>query len=126
MAPVCSTSDQRRQSQEKKERDKKLLYYSFLQITTYTISHSLQKYLRIIVYIELTSVELHEGRDQLFHRQRVVLHHFRESLSTRLYCRVGDKQHLHQLSDKVGVPDVVLAADEHYQEGDDVLNTRLI
>lgn len=90
----------------------------------YTISHSLQ--FGITLNIELTSVELHESGDQLFDRQRVVLHHFRESLSTRLYSRVSDEQHLHQLGDKVGVPDVVLAADEHHQEGDDVLDTRLI
>lgn len=74
----------------------------------------------------LTSIELHECRDQLFDGQRVVLHHFRKSLSTRLYSRVGDKQHLHQLGDKVGVPDVVLAADEHHQEGDNVLDAWLI
>lgn len=63
---------------------------------------------------KLTSVELHEGGNQLFDGQRVVLHHFREPLSTWLYSRVGDKQHLHQLGDKVGVPNVVLAADEHH------------
>lgn len=76
--------------------------------------------------VELTSVELHEGRDQLFDRQRVVLHHFRESLGAWLYSRVGDKQHLHQLGNKVRVPDVVLAADEHHQEGNNVLDTWLI
>lgn len=62
----------------------------------------------------------------MFDGQWVVLHHFRESLSTRLYGWVGDKQHLHQLGDEVRVPDVVLTADEHHQEGDDVLNTWLI
>lgn len=62
----------------------------------------------------------------MFHRQRVVLHHFWESLCPRLYSRVGDKQHLHQLGDKVGVPDVALTADEHHQECDDVPNARLI
>lgn len=56
----------------------------------------------------------------------MVLHHFGESLSTRLDSRVGDEQHLHQLGDKVGVPDVVLAADEHHQKGDNVLDARLI
>lgn len=75
---------------------------------------------------KLTSVKLHESRDEVFDRQRMVLHHFIESLSTRLYSRIGDKQHLHQLGYKVGVPDVVLTADEHYQEGDDILDTRLI
>lgn len=73
-----------------------------------------------------TCVKLHEGRDQLFDRQWMVLHHFRESLSTGLYGRVSDKQHLHQLGDKVGVPHVVLAADKHHQKGDNILNTRLI
>lgn len=76
--------------------------------------------------IKLTSVKLHESRDQVFDGQRVVLHHFRESLSTRLNSGVGDEQHLHQLGDKVGVPDVVLTADEHHQEGDNVLDTWLI
>lgn len=100
--------------------------YFTIVFTIYTIPHSRQQQLRITAYIELTSVELHEGRDQLFDRQWVVLHHFRESLSSRLHSRVGDKQHLHQLGDKVGVPDVVLAANEHHQEGDNVLDTRLI
>lgn len=93
--------------------------------TIYRISHLLQQ-LILTCTVKLTSVELHEGRDQLFDRQRVVLHHFRESLSARLYSRVGDKQHLHQLGDKVGVPDVVLTADEHHQKGDNVLDTWLI
>lgn len=62
----------------------------------------------------------------MFDGQRVVLHHFRESLRTRLNSRVCDEQHLHQLGDKVGVSDVVLTADEHHQEGDDVLNIWLI
>lgn len=79
-----------------------------------------------LIQAEPTRVELHEGGDQLFDGQRVVLHHFRESLSTRLDSRVGDEQHLHQLGNKVGVPDVVLAADEHHQKGDDVLDARLI
>lgn len=75
--------------------------------------------------VELACVKLHEGRDQLFDRQRVVLHHFEESLSTWLYSGVSDKQHLHQFGDKVRVSDVVLAADEHHQEGDNVLDTWL-
>lgn len=79
-----------------------------------------------LIQTEPTRVELHEGGDQLFDGQRVVLHHFGESLSTRLDSRVGDEQHLHQLGDKVGVPDVVLAADEHHQKGDDVLDARLV
>lgn len=62
----------------------------------------------------------------MFDGQGVVLHHFRESLSTRLYSRVGDKEHLHQLGNKVRVSDVVLAADENHQEGDNVLDAGLI
>lgn len=76
--------------------------------------------------VEPTGIELHKGRDQLFDRQRVVLHHLREPLSTGLDSRVGDEQYLHQLGNKIGVPDVVLTADEHHQEGDDVLDTGLI
>lgn len=83
-------------------------------------------YIYITVHIEPTSVELHEGRDQLFHRQWMVLHHFRKSLSAWLYSRVGDKQYLHQLSNKIGVPDVVLTADEHHQECDYVLDAWFI
>lgn len=56
----------------------------------------------------------------------MVLHHFREALSTRLYSWVGDKQHLHQLGNKIRVPDIVLAADENHQKGDDVLDTGLV
>lgn len=79
-----------------------------------------------LITTEPTCVELHEGGDQLFDRQWVVLHHFRESLSTRLDSRVGDEQHLHQLGNKVGVPDVILAADEHHQKGNDVLDARFV
>ena len=74
----------------------------------------------------LTRVELHEGGDQLLDGERVVLHHLEEALGALLNGRVGDKQHLHQLGDKVGVPDVVLAADEHHQEGDHVLHAGLV
>lgn len=121
MAPVCSTSDKRRQFfLGKNERIKAVELY------IYTTFNFLQQQLRITVSMKLTSVELHEGGNQLLDRQRVVLHHFREALSTRLYGRVGDEQHLHQLGDKVRVPDVVLTADEHHQEGDYVLHTGLI
>lgn len=74
----------------------------------------------------LTSVELHKGRDQLFDRQGVVLHHLGEALRARLHGRVGDEQHFHQLGDQVGVPDVILTADEHHQESDNVLDTWLV
>lgn len=56
----------------------------------------------------------------------MVLHHLREALGAGLDSRVGDEQHLHQLGDQVGVPDVVLTTDENHQEGDDFLHTRLI
>ena len=56
----------------------------------------------------------------------MVLHHLREALGPRLYSWISDKQHLHQLGNKVGVPDIVLAADEHHQEGHNVLHAWLI
>lgn len=56
----------------------------------------------------------------------MVLHHLGKALGAQLHRRVGDKKHLHQLGDQVGVPDVVLTADEHHQEGNNVLDAGLI
>lgn len=74
----------------------------------------------------LTGVELHECGDQLVDGERVVLHHLEEALGAGLHRWVGDEQHLHQLGDQVGVADVVLTADEHNQEGHDVLSAGLV
>lgn len=119
MAPVCSTSVQKKSRRQIKTPTSFFLKYLHQPPITTSI-------FKITVLAEPTSVELHKGRDQLSDRQRMVLHHFRESLSTRLDSRVGDKQHFHQLGNKIGVPDVVLAADEHHQEGDNILHTWLI
>lgn len=75
---------------------------------------------------QLTCVKLHEGRDKLFDRKRVVLDHLKEALGARLNCWVSNKQHLHQLGDQVRVSNVVLTADEHHQEGHYVLSAWLI
>lgn len=56
----------------------------------------------------------------------MVLHHLEEPLGARLHCRVGDKEHLHQLGDQVRVLYVVLTANEDHQEGHDVLSAWLI
>lgn len=75
---------------------------------------------------QLTCVKLHEGGDELIDWQRVVLDQLKEALGARLNCWVSNKQHLHQLGNQVGVSDVVLTANEHHQEGRDVLSAGLI
>lgn len=73
-----------------------------------------------------TCIELHEGRYQQFGRERMVLDHLKELVSSRLNRGVGHEHDLHQLGHQVGVADVALVAQHDHEEHHDVLSAGLI
>lgn len=56
----------------------------------------------------------------------MILNHFKELLRPWLNGRVCHEHHLHQLSNQIGVSDVVLVAQHHNKEHHNVLSAGLI
>lgn len=75
---------------------------------------------------EPTRVKLHQGRDQQFGGERVVLDHFEELLGPWLHSRVGHKHDFHQFGHQVRVSDVVLVAQHHDEEHHNILSAGLV
>lgn len=75
---------------------------------------------------EPTCIKLHQGRNQQFGGERMVLNHFKELLRSWLNSRVGHKHDFYQFGHQVRIADVVLVAQHHNEEHHNILSAGLV